>query len=472
MVRKEHLIGLGAFVVLLCLMVVLYSVSKQPGLPIPMAGGAGTYTQHSSQGYGSLTIQVSDPSFLPKGTSALVVTFSNASVYSQTGGWINGSGYGPVNIDLQANQSVTISSVGKVPYNSIISAARLGVKSTFMVVNGTSYNVSFSGNSISTNLTSVNFGSGRALLLVLSPFVAGATGTSEPVRLGYSSRGYIINGSGGYVGQTNRVALAVAKPITPYANISIKNAVVTTKGKLTTVKIEVVNHSGKPVRLGSVALLGKENITRNDSAIASLSSSYADAIVQKYVSSVQTSSSSSSKGSNSTGSSLIGSLFNTSASGASAGINPGVYSQALNAGASLTNIVYSNISALTQLAGPIPKSLLANGGSGLNVVGLKAAVYNNIYSGLSNASVSSSNFQSNMDSVAFAPSQDGALGQSWSSDNSSYYLQPDSNATLTYTGQLSLDNTTSIGLVPNDSYQVMVSGDNGTTASYGVNSTG
>ena len=190
------------------------------------------------------------------------------------------------------------------------------------------------------------------------------------------------------------------------------------------------------------------------------------------MSSVQTSSSSSSKGSNSTGSSLIGSLFNTSASGASAGINPGVYSQALNAGASLTNIVYSNISALTQLAGPIPKSLLANGGSGLNVVGLKAAVYNNIYSGLSNASVSSSNFQSNMDSVAFAPSQDGALGQSWSSDNSSYYLQPDSNATLTYTGQLSLDNTTSIGLVPNDSYQVMVSGDNGTTASYGVNSTG
>ena len=165
------------------------------------------------------------------------------------------------------------------------------------------------------------------------------------------------------------------------------------------------------------------------------------------------------------GGSLISALFNTSASGASAGINSAVYAQALGFGANLTSIVYSNISALAQLAGPLPKSLLGSGGS-VNVTALKSAVYSNIYGGIYNASLSGSDFQSSIGSVDFSPTQSGSLEQSWGSGGGSYELQPNSSVTFDYTGAMALDNTTSISLVPDSNYQVVVAGDNGTSGSY------
>jgi hypothetical protein len=459
MVRKEHLIGLGAFAALLCLMVVLYAVSSQPGIAMPAS--TGSYTQHGGPGYESVPVQIADPSHLPRGTSALWVTFSNVSVYSQAERrWVGGGGYGPVNLMAQANQSVTVSSVD-IPFNSIISAARLNVSSATMTVNGTSYNVVVPGGAMATNISNAEVRTGKALLVELSPFVLSSSGASKRVSLGYSSRGYIVNGSGAGLGQSSPVILASALPVTPYANISIGNAVVATSGGVTTVRVTVVNHSNRPVRIGSVTVLGKQNFTQNSSAIAAIAKGYADEIVAKYASSVQSSSPS---GTAAAGSGLIGELFNASASGVSAGISSGIYSKALGFGANLTNIVYSNVSALAQLAGPLPRSLL----TGSNSSALRATVYQNIYSGLLNASVQSSDAQSNLDSLGFVPSDDGSLSQLSESDNSSYYLEPNSTATLDYTGQVSLDNTTSVSL-PSDDYQVFVAGDNGTAASYDVN---
>ena len=284
MVKKEHMLGIGAFLALLFLMVVLYMVSKQQaGSPIPVPGGGGTYVQHG-QVYGAMPIQITDPSFLPKGTSALWVTFSNASVYSQSGGWLSGGGYGPVNLAAQANQSVTVSSVS-VPYNTIISAARLGVRSAYMIINGTRYNVTIPGDSISTNISGTKFSGNKTLLVDFSPFALSSAGSHNSVRLGYSSRAYILNGSGSNVGQLNRVALDTAKPVTPSANISIENVTITTSGGVTRIRVTLINHSNRSARIGSVAVMGNENFSYNRSTIAAISSKYADAIVQKYASS-------------------------------------------------------------------------------------------------------------------------------------------------------------------------------------------
>jgi hypothetical protein len=468
MVKKEQLVGIGAFVALLCLMVVLYAVSKSPGLPAPSLPG-GSYTQHGSSNYGSLPVQITDPSFLPKGTSAFWVTFSNASVYSQASGWEKGGGFGPVNLMAQTNQSVTISNVN-VPYNSIISTSKLGVKYAFIVVNGTRYNVTLPGGYIMTNMSGVKFSSGKTLVVQLSPFVLSSAAASNGVVIGYSSRGYIVNGSGSYIGQSSRITLESAQSVTPYANVSIKSAAVSTVGGITDLKVTLVNHSNRTAHIGSVAVIGKENMTQNTGTIASLSSSYADSVVQKYVSSLPTSSGAATSNSGAgIGSVIVGALFNTSASGASAGINPAIYSKALGFGANLTSIVYANISALTQLAGPLPKSLVETGGS-VNIAGLRSDVYQNIYNGLLNASISRSRFQSEIGSVGFTPSQDGSLDQAWNNENGSYYLQPNESVTLNYTGNIALDNTTSIGLVPDSGYQVVVSGDNGTSTSYDINS--
>jgi hypothetical protein len=462
LVKKEHLIGLGAFAALLCLMVILYSASKQGGIPVPAPGG-GIYTSHGSQAGQTIPIQVSDPSFLPKG-SFLWVTFSNATVYSQSGEWQNRSGYGPVNLAAQVNQSVTVSMV-TVPYNSVLTGARLGIKSAFIIVNGVRHNLTISGDSITANMSGVRFGSGKALLLSISPFLI-PTSASAHAGLGYSSRSYVVNSSGGYLGQFNQVKLATAESATPYANISIENAVIAANGGATTVRITVVNHSNKAARIGSIAVLGSENLAQNASAIAALSTRYADAIAQKYLSSA-TSSNSSGSG---VGSDLVTAMLHTSASGASAALSTAVYSKALQVGSNLTSIIYTNVSAVAQLAGPIPKAMLGPVG-GLNVSQVKSVVYQNIYSGLFNASSSGSDLQSNIASVGFTPSQDGSMEPSWGTSNDSYYLQPNSSVTLDYSGDMQLDNTTSMGLVPDSSYQVVLAGDNGTSASYDVNST-
>ncbi len=472
MAKKEHLIGLFAFVALLCLMVILYSVSKQqPGLSIPAPGG-GSYTSHGPQAAasGTLPIQVSDPSYLPKGTSALWVTFTNASVYSQAAGWRSGGGFGPVNLlASQGNRSVTISLIS-VPYNSIISAARLGIGSAYMIINGARYNVTVPGGLVTTNLSGVRFGDGNALLLDLSPFALPSAGSHNSIALGCSSRGFLVNGSGGYIGQQNRVALAAAQSVTPYANISVDNVVITASGGVTTIRITVVNHSNRTARIGSVAVIGSESFARNSSAIAALSSRYAEAIVQRYASEAQAAGASGSAGGGA-GGSLVSSLLNASISGISAGMSSALYSKALAFGANLTSLVYGNVSALAQMAGPLPRSLLDSRG-GINVTALGGAVYQNVYSGISNASVSSANLQSNIDTVGFAPSQDGTLEQSWNPGGEGYEIRPDSSATLEYRGQLSLDNTTSIGLAPDSGYQVVVAGDNGTGTSYEATSGG
>ena len=54
----------------------------------------------------------------------------------------------------------------------------------------------------------------------------------------------------------------------------------------------------------------------------------------------------------------------------------------------------------------------------------------------------------------------------------SYYLLPGSTATFTFTGRISLDNTTSISPVPGEFYSVVVSGPDGTYAVGRVEATG
>jgi hypothetical protein len=465
MVKREYLIGFGAFAALLCLMVVLYSVSKQGGLPA--AYPTGSYVQQGSVNQETLTVQVADPQFLPKGTTAFFVTFGNASVYVQGSGWLSGGGYGPVNLEQQGNQSITISAIG-VPYNSLISESKVGVKSAYLLINGKRYNASFPGGFISTNMSASRLSGDRVLLVDFSPFALSARSASNSILLGYSSRAYLLlNATSGYAGQTTAVSLQSARLVTPAANVTVRNATISAVNGVTELKLTVVNHSNRTAQIGAVAVVGAENFTHNRAAISTLANGYASEIMQKYQS-VQQSNSPQTAGPGG----IITSLFNTSPSVSSAGINYQLYTQALSIGTNLTNIVYSNVSALARLAGPIPAALLGGGsGTGVNTTALRAALYQNIYNEFYNESVSQSDFQSNVSSVSFSPSQDGTLEQ-YSSTNSSYSVPPDASATFNYTGQMALDNATSMSLVPQSSYDVVVAGSDGTSANYTTDSTG
>ena len=228
----------------------------------------------------------------------------------------------------------------------------------------------------------------------------------------------------------------------------------------------VVDNSNIGVRIRDVAILGPEILNQNSSAISDLSGSYADAIVQKYSGSVQASGSSNS----SLGSILIGSFFNATASGVSSSVSSGFYSKALGFGTNLSSIVYNNVSALARLAGPLPRSVIDEAGK-VNATLLRTSAYKNIYSGLMNASLYGSRLQSNIDSVGFSVGEGGSLYQSWG-QNGGYYLQPGSSVTLNYTGELELDNTTTVSLLPSSSYRIVIIGDNGADATYLLNSTG
>ena len=381
--RREYLLGIGAFLALLCLMVVLYSLSRQQG-GLPPQAPSGNYIQNGTAGtYGIVSLQITDPSRLPKGTSSLMVTFSNISVYSQGVGWVGGGGFGPVNLPSQIGRGLTVSSIG-VTHNSVITAARLGIGSASMTVNGVRYNVTFPGGAVVANLTGIKIDSDKTLLIDILPFTLSPV-RSGNVAVGYSVRGYVSSGSSGYEGQEGRVSLNAANEAAPYANLTVQNATISAQSGVTSVQVTVVNHSNMTAKVGSVVLVGAEEFAYNTATIQGLANSYADAIIQRYQASVKSSAS------GGAGGSLVAALFNTSASGASAGISASLYSQALGFGSNLTNIVYSNVSALAQLAGPLPVSLL---GAGANITALRGAVYQNIYGGLYNASVSQAGFQS------------------------------------------------------------------------------
>jgi hypothetical protein len=465
MVRKEYLMGIGAFLALLCLMVILYSVSQQQGA-LQLPSGSSNYTQQGSISYSTLSVQVTDPSFLPKGTSALIVTFSNASVYVNGGGWFKGAGYGPVNLEGQTNQSIVISSI-RVPTNGTISASRLGIKSAYIVINGKEYAANVSERMIATNLTGIKIPSSRTLLVDFSPFALSTS--SNVVKVGYSSRGYIVNGSSGYLGQTGQVSLATAKLATPSANITVKNATVSTVNGVTTITLTVVNHSNKVAHIGNVAVVGQENFVYNRSSISQLANSYVNQIMQKYQT-AQTSGSGSVSGN--LGGGLLGSFFNTSAAASTPQINQQLYQQALSAGTSLTTLIYNNVSALAKIAGPIPSTLFGGGsGAGVNATALRTTLYNNIFNGFLNASASQTATQDNVSSVAFSPGADGSMNQSYGSSGD-YYIQPNSTETLTYTGQMNIDNGTQVNFVPDSSYDVVVAGSDGSFANSTVNADG
>ncbi len=161
-------------------------------------------------------ILLTDPPSLPVGTTSLVVSYSNLSVYISGKGsprWVNATGRGLNNLLIFQNQSVVIG-YANLTLNATISAMRYQIDSVEINVYGDTYPVTIPVNAsnVTAEITgstngSYNVTSITSILLSMMPTVSG----------------YSVNGTSNYTltAVQSRLALIANRSVTASARAGI-----------------------------------------------------------------------------------------------------------------------------------------------------------------------------------------------------------------------------------------------------------
>jgi hypothetical protein len=222
-------------------------------------------------------VMVTDPAQVPAGTKALVMSYS--SVQTQSGadaGWVQASGSGSVNLTSAVNSSVVVGYVNTTA-QSTVSAVRIYATSAYIIVNGTTYNVTVPSY-IAANVTgNTNVGSNSSVIVDVSPTVAAVyTSNSTWFAMNPSSKAVVVanaTASGsvsvGSLISLNAQAKAALWVSTP--NISINGLTVVADGNTTYITADVRDNSNRTVVLNSVIIYGTQNVSASQSASANAS---------------------------------------------------------------------------------------------------------------------------------------------------------------------------------------------------------
>ncbi|MDE1869098.1 MAG: DUF4382 domain-containing protein [Candidatus Micrarchaeota archaeon] len=235
-------------------------------------GGAGT---------ASLPITLTDPPQVPSGTSSLLVTYSSVQVHvvesaNATPPWVSASGSGTVNLMQLLNLSQTIATAS-VPKNSTIDMVRFNVTSSTITINGTTYNVTVPSGRITAHIQSKALSNGSTtLLLQLSPTVASViTANSTLFVMVPSLKAVIVPGNGTYasaklqIGNRTRLTEQDRAELENHSsNITITSASMAVAGNDTSISVTVRNNANSSVSLKSLSMFGNESVKLNTTGIA------------------------------------------------------------------------------------------------------------------------------------------------------------------------------------------------------------
>lgn len=454
-------------------MIVIYFASSSLSGKNSQIQTSGTYTNGSYRyaSYASVPIEVSDPSYLPSGTSSLLVTFSNLSIYVNGKGWISGGGFGPVNIYSLQNQSEIISVVS-LPYNSIVSAIKLRVASSKITINGQLYNASsYYGSEINAsfaNNTTIN--GAKALLVSISPLAVASEVNSSEMQMRYSSKGYVIDKQSGYIYAGQRVTAPNSNTTSSgHTSIKIENASILQSGNITQISIGIYNPSSTSAMIDSVVIVGgSESAIYNNSRLGILSNSYASELVGKYVSEAK-------------GSSIGSVIFNGSSSGNTgnpySNINSSTFGAAIGIANTLGSIIASNLTSLFKLGGSgtsmitgVENSVISSAdtvsGHESQAANISASVYADVRSALYNDTTANAKLQLGVGTIPFMILANDTLAPSWNANGTmgGITIGPDGSVVLRYDGEIPFGNLTYIQLKQGSSYRIVVTGSNGTYA--------
>jgi hypothetical protein len=481
--KKEAAIGIALFALLILVMVLVYYASTShsglSALPKSQYNGAYSNNSHGSASVG-IPIEITDPAYLPGNTTSLSLTFSNVSAYLNGSGWVRGSGFGPVNLLQLHNESETVS-VLDIPNNSIIREVMLGIGSAEIEINGTAYSIILPGDAIYTQLANRTSAKANSSILVdLSPIVLAPPATNNVLQMRCTPRGYLVSGGGiEFVGQRREVTNMSGIETPSYAGstaaadtLSIENATVSTAANSTDISIGVSSSSPLGAEVNSVVIMGAERFSFNTTKISAVGSAYASTLLGNYANAV-----SRTAGNNGIGSSLFNLSSNGSTGNPYISINASIYRSAVSLSGALGSILVSNFSSLFKLGGPMSKAISGIGGavagsvagSGSNsIANATAAVYVQVDAAVYNSVAASARLQSRIGALPFSVLPDGSMTQSWAQGSGGAGVRPGRPITLHFSGVLKLGNATTISLVNGSTYRIIVTGSDGSYATYTV----
>lgn len=243
------------------------------------------HTSEIQPGY-TVPLMLTDPPVVPHGTTALVVDYANLSVrLAENSTWLRSiSPSGTADLMQLLNASQIIGDI-RLPRLVHVDGVEFNITSTYIILNGTRYNVSMPGGKAIANMTATSSNDSRGLLLDLLPVVStGYANASSlfilsPALTLLNLNGSPTNatfpalGSKNALNGTEKMALAAALP-----SISVENvSVLAEADNVTHIFFTVTNHGKSIVMLQHVGVIGREDILIDQSAINATGSAYISA---------------------------------------------------------------------------------------------------------------------------------------------------------------------------------------------------
>ncbi len=219
----------------------------------------------------NLAVQLTDPPFVPAGTSALVITYSSVQLHPSSSpagsGWITSSSGGSVDLMSLQNLSQTVATFA-LAANTTVNQVRFNVTSATITINGTTYSVLLSNSTIQASVNaraSANSTSASSILVDLSPTVVAIyTANSTVFVMVPSVRAVVVPGLGRaylHVGARSSLGQPAKAAISFEARqISLSGAALSQNGNTTTLSVTVTDTSNSSVVLRNLMLSGPQMV--------------------------------------------------------------------------------------------------------------------------------------------------------------------------------------------------------------------
>lgn len=267
MVSYTHVLGiLAAFILLVIVIFVAtqYSPKTTVGTSVSPLNFGGT----------KVVIEAADPSMFPVGTEALVISYSNLTLY-KNGTTLAGAekvgGYGSLNLSSLSNYSQTIG-VYEINSSDEFDSASFDISSASITINNITYNLAVPNKEVFARFNGVLGRSMPIVLINIAPFVMQSYGAGNSgLIFGESAKGITFTGNASeaaYISRRNailnqtRYESTIAGP-----RISIVNASLEQNGKNTVISISIKNIGGSNTTIKDVQVFGYMRLANGTSLL-------------------------------------------------------------------------------------------------------------------------------------------------------------------------------------------------------------
>ncbi|MGC8680110.1 MAG: hypothetical protein ACP5T6_02320 [Candidatus Micrarchaeia archaeon] len=257
---NKSLLGLGILVILIIVIGFIFywngsSMSVPPAI---------LTNSTSSNATSTMALMITDPPFVPIGTESLILSYNKISLHEAgTSNYYNTTTGGSVNILSLSNITETIAMIN-VPKNASFDSVTFEGLSARAVINNQTYNITLPSSNLTVSLSgNASARLSKALLVDLSPSLmqvynsSNSTFVLKPQAIASALSGNEINSSMLRLGARIRINQSIMKRLNEmFPNISITSSSLSESGNTISFSISIKNNDNSSVKIKHIMLIG------------------------------------------------------------------------------------------------------------------------------------------------------------------------------------------------------------------------